>query len=61
MRRQNTQSWLAVSDDRAALVSGRYCHHLRQQEPASEAMAPGFQNKLVDKLLELTGVSLPKS
>ena len=54
---QETQTWLAVSDDPAALVSGRYWHHMQQQEPASEAMAPGFQNKLVDKLRELTGWS----
>ena len=32
---QRTQTWLAVSDDPAALVSGRYWHHLRQQQPAS--------------------------
>lgn len=58
---QKTQSWLAVSDDPAALVSGRYWHHLRQQEPASEAVDPSFQDKLVDKLHALTGVALPQS
>jgi NAD(P)-dependent dehydrogenase (short-subunit alcohol dehydrogenase family) len=58
---QKTQTWLAVSDDPAALVSGRYWHHLRQQEPASEAVDPDFQNKLVDKLREMTGVALPRS
>src|ERR1700760_3740449 len=34
---QRTQSWLAVSDDPAALVSGHYWHHMRQQLPAGEA------------------------
>jgi hypothetical protein len=58
---QKTQAWLAVSDDPAALVSGRYWHHLRQQEPASVAKAPSFQNNLFDKPREITGVSLPKS
>ena len=58
---QKTQAWLAVSDDPAALVSGRYWHHLQQQEPASEAMDPGFQDNLVGKLRELTGMELPRS
>jgi NAD(P)-dependent dehydrogenase (short-subunit alcohol dehydrogenase family) len=31
---QRTQSWLAVSEEPAALVSGRYWQHLRQEEPA---------------------------
>jgi hypothetical protein len=58
---QKTQTWLAVSDYPAAFVSGRYWHHLRQQEPASEAVDPDFQNKLVDKLREMTGVALARS
>ena len=31
-----TQTWLAVSDDPAAAVSGRYWHHRRPQAPARE-------------------------
>ncbi|OKO88274.1 daunorubicin C-13 ketoreductase [Bradyrhizobium sp. NAS80.1] len=58
---QKTQTWLAVSDDPAALVSGCYWHHLRHQEPASEVVDPGFQDKLVDMLREMTGVALPQS
>ena len=38
---QRTQTWLAVSDEPAALVSGRYWHHLRQQQPAAK---PRIQN-----------------
>ncbi|MBR0961502.1 SDR family NAD(P)-dependent oxidoreductase [Bradyrhizobium japonicum] len=56
---QRTQAWLAVSDDPAALVSGRYWHHLEQQEPAREATDPRFQDRLIGKLSELTGVELP--
>jgi NAD(P)-dependent dehydrogenase (short-subunit alcohol dehydrogenase family) len=56
---QRTQSWLAVSDQPAALVSGRYWHHMRQEEPASEASDPRFQGQLIAKLGELTGVTLP--
>ncbi len=43
---QQTQSWLAVSEDPAALVSGRYWHHLKQQQPAKEAVDPEFQDEL---------------
>jgi NAD(P)-dependent dehydrogenase (short-subunit alcohol dehydrogenase family) len=58
---QRTQTWLAVSDDPAALVSGRYWHHLRQQQPASEATDAGFQNRLIAQLQELTGVAFPEA
>ncbi|UPK38199.1 SDR family NAD(P)-dependent oxidoreductase [Bradyrhizobium sp. 186] len=56
---QRTQSWLTVSTDAAATVSGRYWHHLRPQQPAAEAMDASFQDKLVARLQELTGVALP--
>lgn len=53
-----TQTWLAVSDDRAAAVSGRYWHHRRTQSPASAVSDPRFQDQLLGRLAELTGVSL---
>jgi hypothetical protein len=53
-----TQTWLAVSDDPAAAVSGRYWHHRRPQAAAREASDPGFQERLSSRLAELTGVSL---
>jgi NAD(P)-dependent dehydrogenase (short-subunit alcohol dehydrogenase family) len=56
---QRTQSWLAVSDEPAALVSGRYWHHMRQEQPASEASDPNFGEQLIVKLADLTGVTLP--
>jgi NAD(P)-dependent dehydrogenase (short-subunit alcohol dehydrogenase family) len=56
---QRTQTWLAVSNDPAALVSGRYWHHLQQQQPAREVTDPKFQGQLIDKLADLTGVALP--
>ena len=56
---QRTQSWLAVSNEPAALVSGRYWHHMRQEQPASEAADPEFQDQLIARLAELTGVVLP--
>jgi NAD(P)-dependent dehydrogenase (short-subunit alcohol dehydrogenase family) len=56
---QRTQSWLAVSNDPAATVSGRYWHNLRQHQPADEATDVEFQDRLIGELAELTGVALP--
>jgi NAD(P)-dependent dehydrogenase (short-subunit alcohol dehydrogenase family) len=53
-----TQAWLAVSDEAAAIVSGRYWHHHRPEPAAREASNPHFQDQLSAKLAELTGVSL---
>jgi len=53
-----TQTWLAVSDDPAALTSGGYWHHRKRQTPAAETLEAGFQDRLVEKLGELTGVAL---
>jgi NAD(P)-dependent dehydrogenase (short-subunit alcohol dehydrogenase family) len=55
---QRTQSWLAVSDVPAALVSGRYWHDLHQERPAREAMDVAFQDDLIGQLEQLTGVVL---
>lgn len=54
-----TQAWLATSSDAAALVSGGYWHHKRRQKPADEVSDRAFQNQLLARLAELTGVSLP--
>lgn len=53
-----TQTWLAVSGDPAARVSGAYWHHRRQQQPAAAALEPEFQDRLMARLAELTGVRL---
>lgn len=55
---QRTQSWLAVSDVPAALVSGRYWHDLRQERPAREVMDVAFHDALIGQLEQLTGVVL---
>lgn len=57
---QRTQTWLAVSAEPAAMVSGRYWHHLSQEQPVGEAVDPRFQDQLIAKLGELTGVALPE-
>jgi NAD(P)-dependent dehydrogenase (short-subunit alcohol dehydrogenase family) len=56
---QRTQSWLAVSNDPAAMVSGHYWYQQRRQQPASDALDVQFQNQLVAELAALTGVALP--
>ena len=53
-----TQTWLAVSDDPTAIVSGRYWHHRRPQVPARDVSDARFQDELSAKLAELTGVTL---
>jgi NAD(P)-dependent dehydrogenase (short-subunit alcohol dehydrogenase family) len=53
-----TQTWLAVSHDPSATVSGGYWYHRQQQAPASEASDPVFQDQLMDRLAALTGVKL---
>jgi NAD(P)-dependent dehydrogenase (short-subunit alcohol dehydrogenase family) len=53
-----TQTWLAVSNDAAATVSGGYWYHRQRQEPAPQARDPAFQDELMDRLAALTGVTL---
>ncbi|HVC91321.1 MAG TPA: SDR family NAD(P)-dependent oxidoreductase [Acidobacteriaceae bacterium] len=53
-----TQTWLAVSNDPAARVSGRYWHHRRIQSPAAAVADTGFQERLIARLAELTGIRL---
>jgi NAD(P)-dependent dehydrogenase (short-subunit alcohol dehydrogenase family) len=53
-----TQTWLAVSNDAAATVSGGYWYHQQRQAPAAEARDPAFQDQLMDRLAALTGVAL---
>jgi len=53
-----TQTWLAVSADPAATVSGGYWYHREQQSPAVEASDSRFQDQLLTSLAKLTGISL---
>lgn len=54
-----TQEWLATSTDAEALVSGGYWHHQRRVEPHAAARDVAFQDALLDKLAQVTGVLLP--
>ncbi len=53
-----TQVWLATSDEQAAAVSGRYWFHQRQLSPAPVTLDTDFQDRLVARLTEFTGVQL---
>lgn len=53
-----TQTWLATSDDPAAKISGGFWFHRKQQKPAAAALDVAFQDRLITRLTELTGVAL---
>jgi NAD(P)-dependent dehydrogenase (short-subunit alcohol dehydrogenase family) len=53
-----TQTWLAVSNDAAAAVSGGYWYHRQRLAPAREAGDHRFQDELIDRLAELTRIKL---
>ena len=55
---QETQAWLAVSNDPSARVSGAYWHQKQQQSPAKEVEDETFQEQLLNQLSELTAVTL---
>jgi NAD(P)-dependent dehydrogenase (short-subunit alcohol dehydrogenase family) len=53
-----TQTWLATSDDPDAKISGGYWFHRQQQKPAAAALDVNFQDRLITRLSELTGVAV---
>jgi NAD(P)-dependent dehydrogenase (short-subunit alcohol dehydrogenase family) len=55
---QRTQSWLAVSEESDAIVTGHYWHQMRRAYPAPEATDTAYQNGLISELARLTGVAL---
>jgi NAD(P)-dependent dehydrogenase (short-subunit alcohol dehydrogenase family) len=54
-----TQVWLAVSDEPAALVSGKYFYHMQQRPAESAARDVGLQEKLLEACERISGVQLP--
>jgi NAD(P)-dependent dehydrogenase (short-subunit alcohol dehydrogenase family) len=54
-----TQTWLATADGPAADVTGRYWFHQQPHEAAAAVGDPGFQDAMLDRLAELTGVVVP--
>jgi NAD(P)-dependent dehydrogenase (short-subunit alcohol dehydrogenase family) len=53
-----TQTWLAVSKDAEARVSGGYWFHRKREKPAAAVSDTGFQDRLMARLAEMTGVAL---
>ena len=53
-----TQTWLATSDEPAAKTSGNLWFHRERQTPAASSQDTRFQDQLLARLAELTGVKL---
>ncbi len=51
-----TQTWLATSEDAAAKTSGGLWYHRERQQPAAASLDARFQDELIAKLAELTGL-----
>jgi len=56
-----TQAWLAVSDDRAAKVTGCYFYHQQIGDVNPAAHDTGLQDRLLDYCRDLSGVTLVSS
>jgi NAD(P)-dependent dehydrogenase (short-subunit alcohol dehydrogenase family) len=54
-----TGSWLAVSDQAAARVSGRFFFHKREQAPNPEANDRSLQDRLMAECERVSGVRFP--
>jgi NAD(P)-dependent dehydrogenase (short-subunit alcohol dehydrogenase family) len=56
-----TQAWLAVSEDPAAQVTGRYFYHQRSREANPVARDPGLQDRLLAVCQKVSGIALPEA
>jgi len=54
-----TQTWLAVSDEPEATVSGGYWYHRQRRSPHAAALDEDFQERLLEALRRITAVRLP--
>lgn len=54
-----TQVWIASSNDREALVSGKYLYHKKQQEANPVAYDEAIQEKFLDECENLSGIKFP--
>jgi NAD(P)-dependent dehydrogenase (short-subunit alcohol dehydrogenase family) len=51
-----TQAWLAVSNDDAAKVTGRYFHHKKEARHRPEAHDVALQEKFLEQCEKITGL-----
>jgi len=54
-----TQVWLATSQEKEALVSGRYFSHLRLRNHHPAATDPAIQEKYLSECARISGVAFP--
>ena len=54
-----TQVWLAVSDDKAAKVTGEYFYHMQLRSPNRASREKALQDKLLEACKKLSGIDLP--
>jgi NAD(P)-dependent dehydrogenase (short-subunit alcohol dehydrogenase family) len=55
-----TQTWLAVSNDSRAKVSGRYFHHQAEKHFNSQASDEVLQERFLDLCRDITGIPFPQ-
>ena len=55
-----TQAWLAVSNDKEALVSGKYFYHKKRRSYNAAADDVSLQQRLLEACEKISGVSLPE-
>jgi NAD(P)-dependent dehydrogenase (short-subunit alcohol dehydrogenase family) len=53
-----TQAWLAVSDEPAAQVTGKYFFHMKERAPSAAARDAGLQDRFIDACERISGVRL---
>lgn len=54
-----TQAWLAVSNDPAALTTGHHFYHRHLRDPHPAAANPDIQEKFLTACARLSGIQLP--
>jgi hypothetical protein len=54
-----TQAWLAVSDDKAARVTGEYFFHQKLRKPHLATRDVALQEKLLEECGKLSGIEFP--
>jgi NAD(P)-dependent dehydrogenase (short-subunit alcohol dehydrogenase family) len=55
-----TQTWLAISDDRRAKASGRYFYHLTERPHNPQASDVMLQERFLSLCRDITGVTFPQ-
>jgi NAD(P)-dependent dehydrogenase (short-subunit alcohol dehydrogenase family) len=54
-----TQVWLAVSDDKSALVTGKYFYHMQQRQFHPAAADVDIQERFFKQCEEISGIAFP--